>query len=67
LIFGNIKFWHPIPGEGHQNLTEYRMDLKMVSKLPQRILMNLLLLFESIQLAIFVMNSVNVLGGGGPF
>ena len=32
---------------GRQNLTENRMDLKMVSKLPQRILMNLQLLFEA--------------------
>ena len=63
LIFGNIKFWRPIRPEGRQNLTEYQMDLKMVSKRPQRILMNLQLLFESVLLAIFVTNSVNVLGG----
>jgi hypothetical protein len=63
LIFGNIKFWRPIRPEGRQNLTEYQMDLKMVSKRPQRILMNLQLLFESVLLVIFVTNSVNVLGG----
>ena len=39
------------------------MDLKMVSKQLQRILMNLQLLFESVLIAIFVTNSVNVLGG----
>ena len=49
--------------EGRHNLTEYWRDLKMVSKGPQRIWMNLQLLFESVQLAIFVTNSVNVLGG----
>ena len=51
LIFGNIEFWRPILPDGRQNLTKYRMDLKMVSKRPQRILMNLQLLFESVQLA----------------
>jgi hypothetical protein len=35
----------------------------MVLKRPQRILMNLQLLFESILIAISVTNSVNVLGG----
>jgi hypothetical protein len=60
LIFGNIEYWW---AEVCQNLTEYLMDLKMVSKRPQQILMNLQLLFESVQLAIFVKNSVNVLGG----
>jgi hypothetical protein len=63
LIFGNIEFWHPIRAEGRQNLTEYRIDLKMVSKRPQRILMNLQLLFESVLIAIFVTNSVNMQGG----
>jgi hypothetical protein len=62
LIFGNIKFWRPIRAEGSPNLTEYRMDLKMVSKRRQRILVNLQLLCESAQLAIFVTNSVNVIG-----
>jgi hypothetical protein len=65
LIFGNIEFWRPIRAEGRKNLTEYRMDLEMVSKLLQRILMNLQLLFESVQFATFVKNSINVLGGGG--
>ena len=32
LIFGNIEFWRPIRAEGRQNLTGYRVDLKMVSK-----------------------------------
>ena len=50
LSFGNIKFWRPIRSEGRQNLTVYRMDLKMVSKQPQRILMNLQLLFEFISI-----------------
>ena len=63
LIFENIEFWRPIRAEGRQNLTKYRMDLKMVSKRPQRILMNSQLLFESVQISIFVTNSVNVLGG----
>ena len=63
LIFGNIEFWRSIRAEGRQNLTEYRIGLKMVSKRPQRILMNLHLLFESVQLAISVENSVNMLGG----
>ena len=31
LIFGNIKFWRAIRADGCQNLTEDRMDLKMVS------------------------------------
>jgi hypothetical protein len=35
----------------------------MVLKQPQRILMNLQLLIESVLIAIFVTNSVNVLGG----
>ena len=64
LIFGNSECWRPIRAEGRQNITEYRIDLKMVSKRPQRIFMNLQLLIESVQLAIFVTNSVNVLGGG---
>ena len=64
LIFGNIKFWRPIRAEARQNLTEYQMDLKMVSKRPQRILMNLQLIFESVLLAIFVTNSDNVIVGG---
>jgi hypothetical protein len=63
LIFGNIEFWHPIRAEGRQNITEYGMDLIIVSKQLQRILMNVQLLFEFIPLAIFVMNSVNVLEG----
>ena len=57
LIFRNIEFWRPIRAEGRQHLTEYQMALKMVSKRPQRILMNLQLLFESVLLAIFVTNS----------
>jgi hypothetical protein len=57
LIFGNIEFWRPIRAE-------YRIDLKVVSKRPQRILMNLQLLFESVLIEIVVTNSVNVLGGG---
>ena len=64
MIFRNIEFCRPIRAKGCQNLNEYRMDLKMVSKGLQRILMNLQLLFESVLLAIFVTNSVNVLGGG---
>ena len=60
-MFGNIEFWRPIRAEGRQNLTEYCKDLKMVSKQPQ--LMNLQLLFESVLLAIFVRNSVNMLEG----
>ena len=64
LILGNIEFWCPIRAKGRQNLTEYRMDLKMVSKGPQRILMNLKLIFELVLLAIFVTNSVNVLRRG---
>ena len=63
MIFGNIEFWRPIRAEGRQNLTKYQIDLKMVLKRPQRILMNLQLLFESVLIAIFVTNSVNVLGG----
>ncbi len=63
LIFGNIEFWGPIRAEGRKNLTEYRMDLKVVSKRQKRILMNLQLLFESVLLAICVTNSVNVLRG----
>ena len=50
-------------GEGRQNLTENWMDLKTVSKEPQRILVNLQLLFESVLLAIFVTNNVHILGG----
>ena len=46
-----------------QNLTEYLMDLKIVSKQPQRILFNLQLLFVSVLLEIFVTNSVDVLVG----
>ncbi len=48
LIFRNIEFWRPIRAEGRQHLTEYQMALKMVSKRPQRILMNLQLLIESV-------------------
>ena len=62
MIFGIIEFWHPIRVEGRQNLTEYQIDLKMVSKQRQRILMKLQLLFESVLIAIFVTNSVNMLG-----
>ena len=51
LIFKNIEFWRPFLAEGHQNLTEYLMDLKMVSKRLQWILMNLQLLFESVLIA----------------
>ena len=57
LIFENINFWRPIRAEGRQNLTEYWMDLKMESKRPQRLLMNLQLLFDSILLAFFVRKS----------
>ena len=63
MIFGNIEFWHPNRAEGRQKLTAYRMDLKIVSKRSQRILMNLQLLFECILLAIFVTNSIDVLWG----
>ena len=63
LVFGNIEFWRPIRAKGRQNLTEYQMDLKMVSKQPQQILMNLQLLFESVLLAIFVTYNVHMLGG----
>jgi hypothetical protein len=61
LIFGNIECWHPIRAEGCQNLTKYRMDLKIVSTQPQRILMNLQSLFEFVLLAILVKKRVNVL------
>ena len=56
LIFGNINFWCPIQAEGRQNLTEYRIDLKNVSKQPQWILVHLQLLLESV-LFIFVVNN----------
>ena len=57
LIFGNIEFWRPIRAEGRQNLTKYRMDLKMVSEQLQRILINLQLLSETVLLAILVLCS----------
>ena len=63
LIFGKIEFWAPFPAEGHQNLSEFQMELKMVSKRPERILVNLELLFEPVILAIFFKNSVHALGG----
>ena len=51
MIFGNIKFWGPFLAEGHKNVTEYYMDLKMLLNQLQRILMNLPLLFEPVRLA----------------
>ena len=41
MIFGNIEFWRPIRAEGRQNLTKYRIDLKMVLKRRQRKNINL--------------------------
>jgi hypothetical protein len=63
VIFGNIQCWLPIRAEGHQNLIEYRMDLKMVSKQPQWILMNshlVLLVHPNLRLNVYITTNLYI-------
>ena len=58
-----MEFWRPISSQGLPKLNRISDRPQNGLKRPQRILMNLQLLFEFDLSAIFVTNSINVQGG----
>ena len=66
-ILGKLEFSALIQAEGRQHLFENPMNLKMVSKQPQRKLVYMPLLFEPVLKHFFLTNSLNTLEGWGVY